>query len=232
MGTHARVAVGVFLLVGAACQTAPDAETQANEDKALRGVVESQQLRIDKLTADRVALDRKVKELEAKLSKVASTEKIVEEAKGEMSESVRRVLEQFKGDDQIKVIRDDAGYRFVLTEAVLFGTGSTDLTDEGKGALGRVAEALQGGNQRISIEGHTDDVPVKKEETRKRFPRGNIELSVARAFSVYDYLIKEGGVEEDRVAVVGLGPHRPAVPNTSDMNRFRNRRVEIRVEER
>jgi chemotaxis protein MotB len=222
----------VFLSLAAACATSPDAEETANDNKHLHGTVQAQQERIDELTEDRVELDRRVKELEAKLSKVASTEQVVEEAKGEMSESVRRVLERFKGDDEIEVIRTADGYRFVLRESVLFGTGSTDLTEEGKRALGRVCDALRGGNTRISVEGHTDDVPVAKEETRKRFPRGNIELSVGRAFAVYDYVIKDGGVEEDRVAVAGFGPYRPVVPNTSDLNRFRNRRVEIRVEER
>jgi chemotaxis protein MotB len=222
----------VFLSFFAACATSPNVDETLNDNKHLHGTVQAQQERIDELTEDRVELDRRVKELEAKLSKVASTEQVVQEAKGEMSESVRRVLERFKGDDEIEVVRTPEGYRFVLRESVLFGTGSTNLTEEGGRALGRVCEALRGGNTRISVEGHTDDVPVKKEETKKLYPRGNIELSVGRAFAVYDFVIKDGGIEEERVAVAGFGSHRPVVPNTSDLNRFRNRRVEIRVEER
>ena len=229
----ARVVVGVFLLAAVSCQSAPSSEAQANENKNLLDVNEAQQQRIDQLTADRDALDRRVRELEAKVAKSGSAEVAIEQAKGEMSESVRRVLERFKGDNQIEVIRDGtSGYRFVLRESVLFGTGSSDLSEEGQRALGRVADALRGGNQRISVEGHTDDVPVKKEETRKRYPRGNIELSVGRAFAVYDWMIKDGGIEEARVSVVGFGPNRPVAPNTNDMNRWRNRRVEIRIEER
>lgn len=233
IGALQRVVVLLFLLSAVSCQSAPNSEAQANENKNLLGTIDEQQARIDQLTADRDAMDRRVKELEAKVSKAGSTTEVVEQAKGEMSESVRRVLERFKGDNQIEVIRDGAsGYRFVLRESVLFGSASSDLSDDGKRALGRVAEALRGGNHRVSVEGHTDDVPVKKDETRKRYPRGNIELSVFRAFAVYDYMIKDGGIEEARVSVVGFGPYRPVALNTNDMNRWRNRRVEIRIEER
>jgi len=211
---YARIAAGLFLLTAVSCKTAPSSDAQNAENKNLLGVTEEQQARIDQLTADRDALDRRVKELEAKVAKTGNSAVAVEQAKGEMSESVRRVLERFKGDNEIEVIRDGAsGYRFVLRESVLF-------------------EALQGGNQRISVEGHTDNVPVTKEETRKRYPRGNIELSVGRAFAVYDYLIKDGHIDESRMSVAGFGPNRPVALNTSDINKWRNRRVEIRVEDR
>jgi chemotaxis protein MotB len=222
----------VFLLVGVSCKAAPTTEARENETKNLVGTIDEQQARIDELTADRDALDRRVKELEAKVAKAGSTTEVVEQAKGEMSESVRRVLERFKGDTQIEVVRDGSGYRFVLNESVLFKSASSELSDDGKRALGRVADAVKGGNQRISVEGHTDDVPVKKDETKKKYPRGNIELSVGRAFAVYDCLMKDGGIEQARMSVVGFGPYRPVAPNTNEMNRWRNRRVEIRIEER
>ena len=123
----------------------------------------------------------------------------------------------------------DDGYRFVLHEKVLFDSGSATLTEKGSAALANVAEALQGGTDPIHIEGHTDDVPVAKAETLEKFPRGNIELSVMRALAVWDYLVKQGGVSETRLTVAGFGPHRPRVPNSSQQNRWRNRRVEIRI---
>jgi len=230
---HARIVAGVLLLSVVSCKTAPSSDAQNAENKNLLGVTEEQQARIDQLTADRDALDRRVKELEAKVAKAGNAVQAVEQAKGEMSESVRRVLERFKGDNEIEVVRDGAGgYRFVLRESVLFATGSSDLSEEGKRALGRVAEALQGGNQRISVEGHTDNVPVTKPETLKRYPRGNIELSVGRAFAVYDYLLKDGHIDVARLSVAGYGSTRPIKLNTTDINKWQNRRVEIRVEDR
>jgi len=45
-----------------------------------------------------------------------------------------------------------------VSPAAGLGSGSSGLSDDGKRALGRVADALHGGNQRISVEGHTDNV--------------------------------------------------------------------------
>ncbi len=203
-----------------------------NENRNLHGVLEQQQQRIDDLTGERVRLHQQVRMLEAKLEKVQSTEEVVEEAKADISEQVRRALDRFKGDSDIEVEQTGSGYRLVLRESVLFKTGLANLTPEGRGALVRVAAALRQGGARISVEGHTDDVPVKRAETKRRFPRGNIELSVSRALSVWGYLVGAGKLDRARVSVAGFGPHRPRVPNTSETNRWKNRRVEILVEDR
>jgi len=223
-------AAAVLLCVAAGCATRTDSGTLENENRNLNGVVEQQQDRIDALTADKVKLDRRVREMEAKLAKMESTERVVEEAKEEISEQVRRVLGRFRGDTDVEVEQTPGGYRFVVREAVLFPTGETTLTVEGRGALQRIADVLRGGEERIVVEGHTDDVPVVKEETLKRFPRGNIELSTARALSVWEYLSKDGRISAKRMSVAGYGPHKPRAPNTTQLNRHQNRRVEILVE--
>jgi chemotaxis protein MotB len=141
------------------------------------------------------------------------------------------MLERFRGDSDVEMERTDDGYRFVLREAVLYGSGSAELTSEGRQVLQRVADALSGGQHPVRIEGHTDDTPVQKEETLQKFPRGNMDLSVQRALAVWEYLVKDGKIDPRRVSVAGYGEHRPRVPNDSDRNRWRNRRVEIRVAE-
>lgn len=229
---YAMFVAPVCLLALAACASTGDPATIQNENKHLHSIVEEQELRIDKLTADRASLDRKVQELEAKLLKMESTKKAVDDAKVEISEHVRQVVERFRGDSDIEVLPTGTGYRVVLREAVLFATASTELSPEGRRTLQRVADTLKDGNELLVIEGHTDDVPVAKEETKKRFPRGNIELSVGRAFAVWDYLVKEANIDTGRISVAGHGPNRPRAPNTSDLNRHRNRRVEILVQER
>jgi len=222
----------LFVLAATGCQAGPDPKGLENENRNLHGVLAQQQQRIDDLTAERVRLHQRVRTLEAKLEKVESTEEAVEEAKAEISEQVRRILERFRGDSDIEVEQTGDGYRLVLRESVLFKTGAADLTPEGEGALGRVADALRQGSTRIAVEGHTDDVPVKRPETRKKYPRGNIELSVDRALSVWEYLVGDGNIDRERLSVAGYGPHRPRVPNSSETNRWKNRRVEILVEER
>jgi chemotaxis protein MotB len=227
----ASAAAVVICFCIASCASTPEDEALSNANRNLEGTLQAQQRRIDELTSQNAELAQSNQELQARVDRVSATDEAVKEAKGEISAHVREILQRFKSDSDIEVEKTSDGYRFVLREAVLFSTGSSDLTDEGRAALQRVADALRGGKSAVSIEGHTDDVPVGKEETLKKFPRGNVELSAMRAIAVWEHLVKNGKVEEERLSVVGFGPHRPRVPNDSERNRWRNRRVEIRVAE-
>ncbi len=75
-------------------------------------------------------------------------------------------------------------------------------------------------NRTIRITGHTDNVGTDKE---------NRTLSVQRAEMVRQYLAR---MLKDRYrwVVLGYGASRPLAPNTSDLNRQRNRRIEITVD--
>jgi len=72
---------------------------------------------------------------------------------------------------------------------------------------------------RVRIIGHTDDLGSQAV---------NLELSGARADAVAAYLIA-GGVAADRIEAEGRGASEPRVPNDSDENRARNRRIDFEV---
>jgi len=218
-------------LLAAGCKSAPTQESYEQTVRNQDVVVQSFGARVDELTAQNADLGMRVKLLEAQVEKSRSTDSVVRDAKEEFSAHVREVMQQFRGDRDIQVEETPGGYKFVVRESVLFASASATLTDEGKQVMARVAASLKTGTSRISVEGHTDNVPVAKPETTKLFPRGNIELSVARAISVWETLTRDGGVAEARISVAGFGPHAPLAPNDSDRNRWKNRRVEIRVAE-
>ncbi|MEK7269717.1 MAG: OmpA family protein [Planctomycetota bacterium] len=114
-----------------------------------------------------------------------------------------------------------------VEDRVLFQTASADLTAEGKSVLARVASILQQSDvPAITIEGHADDRPIVKPETRKRWPGGNQQLSEARAKAVADFLITKG-VTGDKIRTVGYGSTRPIVQGKTETARRQNRRVEI-----
>jgi outer membrane protein OmpA-like peptidoglycan-associated protein len=69
------------------------------------------------------------------------------------------------------------------------------------------------------IGGHTDNIGKADY---------NLKLSDARAAAVKAWLLARG-VAAARVASHGYGDTRPLVPNTTDANRFKNRRVELRT---
>ena len=71
----------------------------------------------------------------------------------------------------------------------------------------------------ISVEGHCDVVGSDEY---------NQKLSERRAQVVADYFASNG-IAKDRMRTVGVGRKKPLVPNDSEANRAKNRRVEIHV---
>lgn len=74
---------------------------------------------------------------------------------------------------------------------------------------------------KIRVEGHTDD---------KGGADYNKDLSQKRADSVASWLASKG-IDKARLTTSGFGMDRPEVPNSSDENREKNRRVEFHVQE-
>src|SRR5262249_53941774 len=112
-----------------------------------------------------------------------------------------------------------------LPAAILFPSGSADISDEGKGALGEVAAVLRGvRSRRFTIAGHTDNVPVVQSSFHD-----NWELSAARAVMVTKLLIAKGMPAGSLVAA-GYGEHDPVASNATPEGRQRNRRIEIILE--
>jgi len=113
-----------------------------------------------------------------------------------------------------------------LTSEVLFRSGSARITPTGRKVLDVIAASLNAYPKRaISIEGHTDDVPIGE-----HLPfASNWELSTARALAAVDYLQQENKVAADRLRVVGLGEFHPVASNETTEGRKLNRRIEIRL---
>lgn len=115
-----------------------------------------------------------------------------------------------------------------LDAAVFFPLGKAALSSEGRKILARVARLLQGeyGNRVIRVEGHTDDLPVRK--VRHLYP-SNWELSTARACSVVRHLVQSGSINPHRIYAAGYSHYRPRVDGSSASARRKNRRVEILI---
>jgi len=151
----------------------------------------------------------------------------------EIDERMGELQAMLAGSDtapgNIAVFEVDGGIGYRLGQSVIFELSSTEIREEGRAVLQRLAEEIGASEyRRVWVRGHTDDVPMVRPDTLARFPHGNLQLSVARAIEVAAFL-KSAGVSPDRVAVSGFGPNEPIVPNDSSEGRDRNRRVEIYV---
>jgi len=121
-------------------------------------------------------------------------------------------------EEGLSVRQTDKGLALVLSEAILFETGQSQLRAEVQGVLDNVAKLIQDRTTKdISIEGHTDNRGDKAYNQR---------LSEKRAKAVTDALVKRG-VPAKRLQVVGYGMERPIASNATPAGQQKNRRVEI-----
>ncbi len=113
---------------------------------------------------------------------------------------------------------------FEFSAEVLFPFDSSELRPGARAELNEAAAMLKQHPElhRVEVAGHTCDLGAADY---------NQGLSERRAQSVYNYLVAEG-VAAERLSVRGYGEDRPAVSNSSEENRKRNRRVELIVLER
>jgi len=103
----------------------------------------------------------------------------------------------------------------------LFRSGSAELEGAYAGLFQRIGEALNEVSGKITVSGHTDNVPIRS----MRHP-SNWHLSQERALAV-QRVLSERIEAKGRLHAEGRGDTEPLVPNDSPSNRARNRRVEI-----
>lgn len=108
-----------------------------------------------------------------------------------------------------------------------FESGSDILLPDFHPVIDRIGGLIATTRGSVIVAGHTDDRPI----STARF-RSNWDLSTARAVSVVHRLLEMHTVAADRLIAEGFGETRPLLPNDSEANRARNRRVEIRIKDR
>ncbi len=139
-------------------------------------------------------------------------------------EALRLGLKEQNLGDLVSLRIEKENLVLEINESVLFDVGRADLKAPGAAFLERLAPTLSGGRFRISVEGHTDSVPI----ATRRFP-SNWELSAARASTVVRRLIGLG-IAPERLRAIGYADTRPVADNESAEGRARNRRVDLLLE--
>lgn len=137
-------------------------------------------------------------------------------------EEVNEYLERNDLTDVISAARDDRGVVLVLQERALFDSGEAEILPGAEPFLKKVGTLLETIPNMVKVEGHTDSRPI----STFRYP-SNWELSGARASSVIRYLVDKNELNPNRFIAVGYGDTRPVVPNTTEENLQKNRRVII-----
>ncbi|RDU66002.1 flagellar motor protein MotB [Helicobacter didelphidarum] len=116
----------------------------------------------------------------------------------------------------------EQGTTLRLPSDILFEPGTADLVNQDtRTELDLLATTIAKLPQEVSIniKGYTDNsIPSSH--------RNNYELAAARASNVMEYLIGKG-VDPRKLSYTSFGQYHPIVPNTSEVNRRANNRVEV-----
>ncbi|MFO1060499.1 MAG: peptidoglycan -binding protein [Dongiaceae bacterium] len=216
------------------------AQAKLSEEAALRvEILNRQILALRQQLADiSQALDISESKTKAQDVTIADLGKRLNEALASKVEELARYRSEFFGKlRQVLGDRRDVqivGDRFVFQSEVLFDSGSADLGAAGQEQLGQLAKTLLEISKTIPgdidwvlrIDGHTDSRPISTPQFAS-----NWELSAARAISVVKYL-ESVGIPADRLAAAGFADNRPLDKGTDEIALRRNRRIELKLDQR
>lgn len=127
-------------------------------------------------------------------------------------------------DVEIKV---EKGVVFIsISDKMLFRSGSSDVTEQAKTVLGKVAQVLNANPQiDFLVEGHTDTVPIKN-----NCVTDNWDLSVKRATAVTRILQNTYNIDPMRMTAAGRSQYVPLGTNETAEGRAANRRTRIVIQ--
>lgn len=137
---------------------------------------------------------------------------------------IMRALQPLVAQGKVRLLETSRGVTIEINDSILFSPGQARLQAESISALQAVALVLADSDFPITIEGHTDNVPI----ATMQFP-SNWELSALRATTVLR-LFNDAGVGAERLTAIGYGETRPVETNTTVEGRGRNRRVSILID--
>lgn len=194
---------------GETTQTPVETIQQVTEDNL------EQSLRVGK--DEGVDLDEAARELARRIQEMLEeTERDAEKLKRELSDEIATGKIDVETEGRTIIIR--------IREQGSFPSGSATIAAEFLPIMGRIRDVINEIPGTISIEGHTDNVPLR----RGRY-RSNWGLASSRALSVTHELLEGGSTEPERFMVVGFADTRPFTANDTAEGRASNRRVEILI---
>ncbi|MDQ6480136.1 OmpA family protein [Dyadobacter sp. LHD-138] len=129
-------------------------------------------------------------------------------------EGFRQTITKVTADEIVKDLTEKGKSILYIN----FEVDKSNISTDGKEVVNQIGEALKKeASLKIAIEGHTDNTGDATY---------NKKLSDERANAVLIDLVKQG-VVKSRLSAKGFGAERPLVANDSEVNKAKNRRVEL-----
>jgi len=115
------------------------------------------------------------------------------------------------------------GKEIKLKKQVHFQHDSAEILPDSQGIIEELADLMskRPDIKNVEVQGHTDDTGAAAY---------NLRLSQSRAQAVVD-AISSHGIDASRMTAKGYGQEKPLVPNSTEANRAKNRRVQVMITE-
>lgn len=127
--------------------------------------------------------------------------------------------------ESLETALTDEGLLITILNDVSFNSGSAEVKADGRDMVRNISEFLHTDPpHQVVVSGHADDRPIHNVEFAS-----NWELSVIRAVNFMGLLLENDNLDPERFSAKGFGEHQPLLPNTSEENRAKNRRVEVLI---
>lgn len=146
-----------------------------------------------------------------------------EKMKG-MAEKIFSTMAPLIRQGKVRVLETSRGITVEINDSLLFAPGQARLESASVNAMLGVAQVVASSDFPVTIEGHTDDIPI----STPQFP-SNWELSAVRATTVLRLFV-DAGVSASRLTAIGYGDQHPVESNSTPDGRARNRRVNILID--
>ena len=140
----------------------------------------------------------------------------------ELLSQIESAVEKASLQGLVEAVPGERGVTVRIKGTLMFSAADDKIRLGAMAMLDEIAQIAAQSSYKISIEGHTDDVPIRS----SRYPT-NWHLSTARAVAGLLYLIEHGNVPPSRVSAAGFAHTKPIVPGSSALARQQNRRLEF-----
>lgn len=141
----------------------------------------------------------------------------------EVAGKLRNLLMNSNLSSEVSIQNNVEGVLISLSEKLLFVPGTAELHPDVYLVLDTIVDMLSKVDNEVRVVGHTDDTPP----TDPRYSN-NWELSLARAYTIVDYLSARG-IDPKRLIPSGRADTKPIFPNDTPEHRAYNGRAEIMV---
>jgi chemotaxis protein MotB len=135
-------------------------------------------------------------------------------------DEIKNEYEELKDAVELEIGEDTVTIR--MMGETTFDTGKSELHPAFRPLLKKIGAVLSQTKGEIIIAGHTDNIPLSG-----GLFGSNLGLSMARAGSVAEYLLRTTAIDPKRLSTMGFGEYRPLTSNDTVRGRRKNRRVEI-----